>query len=126
MCKQVQLENAEAALDEYDHIKALRGAPHIAALHDGLEYNRKTSTLSFLMDYYRGKDLDCKVQMLRGAAYVHPLSLFMDERADKYSEHFTESQIIEIGYQVAVALEFCHSKNILHQDMKPMNGKRTT
>jgi serine/threonine protein kinase len=42
-----------------------------------------------------------------------------------YSERFTESQIIEIGYQIAVALEFCHSVNILHQDMKPMNGKTT-
>ncbi|KAH3913304.1 hypothetical protein HBI56_085230 [Parastagonospora nodorum] len=103
-CKQVQRENAEAALDEYDHMKALRGAPHIAALHDGLEYNRKTNTLSFFMDYYRGKDLDRQVQMLRGAA-----------------QRFTESQIVEIGYQIAVALEFCHSMNILHQDMKPMN-----
>ncbi|KAF3010004.1 hypothetical protein E8E13_011397 [Curvularia kusanoi] len=103
-CKQVRSENAEAALDEYDHMKALRGAPHIAALHDGLEYNRKTSTLSFFMDYYRGKDLDRQVQMLRGAA-----------------ERFSEAQIIEIGYQIAVALELCHSMNILHQDMKPMN-----
>ncbi|KAJ4343466.1 hypothetical protein N0V87_000232 [Didymella glomerata] len=51
-------QNAEAALDEYDHMKALRGAPHIATLHDGLEFNRKTNTLSFFMDYYRGKDLD--------------------------------------------------------------------
>jgi hypothetical protein len=49
-------------------MRALRGAPHIAALHDGLEYNRKTNTLSFFMDYYRGKDLDRQVQMLRGAA----------------------------------------------------------
>tara|TARA_R110002003_G_scaffold171_3_gene13861 strand:- start:9416 stop:9919 length:504 start_codon:yes stop_codon:yes gene_type:complete len=38
-------------------------------------------------------------------------------------ERFAESQIVEIGYQIAVALEFCHSRNILHQDMKPMNGK---
>jgi serine/threonine protein kinase len=67
-CKQVQLSNAEAALDEYDHMKALRGAPHIATLHDGIELNRKTSTVSFFMDYYKGKDLDRQVQMLKGAA----------------------------------------------------------
>lgn len=103
-CKQVHLDDAEAALDEYDHMKALRGTPHIAALHDGLEFNKKTKTLSFFMDYYRGKDLDRQVQMLRGAA-----------------ERFSESQIVEIGYQIAVALELCHSMNILHQDMKPMN-----
>ncbi|KAF1835165.1 kinase-like protein [Decorospora gaudefroyi] len=104
-CKQVQLDNAEAALDEYDHMRLLRGAPHIATLHDGLEFSRKTNTLSFFMDYYRGKDLDRQVQMLKGAG-----------------GHFTESQIIEIGYQIAVALEFCHGMNVLHQDMKPMNG----
>lgn len=85
-------------------MKALRGAPHIATLHDGLELNRKTNTLSFFMDYYRGKDLDRQVHMLRGAA-----------------ERFSESQIIEIGYQIAVALELCHEMNILHQDIKPMN-----
>ncbi|CAO2651821.1 Nn.00g001040.m01.CDS01 [Neocucurbitaria sp. VM-36] len=108
-CKQVQVDNAEAALDEYDHMRSLRGAPHIATLHDGLEFNRKTGTLSFFMDYYRGKDLDRQVQMLRGAA-----------------ERFTEGQIVEIGYQIAVALEFCHSRNILHQDIKPMNAQRGT
>jgi serine/threonine protein kinase len=37
-------------------------------------------------------------------------------------EQFTESQIVEIGYQIAVALEFCHSRGVLHRDMKPMNG----
>ncbi|KAF3046903.1 hypothetical protein E8E12_006534 [Didymella heteroderae] len=103
-CKQVRIENAEAALDEYDHMKVLRGAPHIATLHDGLEFNKKTNTLSFFMDYYRGKDLDRQVQMLLGAA-----------------ERFSESQIVEIGYQIAVALELCHSMNVLHQDIKPMN-----
>lgn len=66
----MQVENAEAALDEYDHMRALRGGPHIAALHDGLEWNPSTKTLSFFMDYYKGKDLDRQVQMMRGAAYV--------------------------------------------------------
>lgn len=40
-----------------------------------------------------------------------------------YSQHFSESQVVEIAYQIASALEFCHEKNILHQDMKPMNSK---
>jgi len=48
-------------------MKALRGAPHIATLHDGIEGNRKTNSLSFFIDYYKGKDLDRQVQMLRGA-----------------------------------------------------------
>jgi hypothetical protein len=67
-CKQVQLEYVEVALDEYDHMKILRGAPHIATLHDGLEYNRKTITLSSFIDYYKGKDLERQVQVLRSAA----------------------------------------------------------
>jgi serine/threonine protein kinase len=41
-----------------------------------------------------------------------------------FRERFTESQIVEIGYQIAVALEFCHSRGVLHRDMKPMNGPR--
>jgi serine/threonine protein kinase len=52
---------------------------------------------------------------------VSRLSLIL--QTDMSSEHLTESQIVEIGHQIAIALEFCHSKNILHQDMKPMNGK---
>ncbi|KAH8722744.1 kinase-like domain-containing protein [Phaeosphaeriaceae sp. PMI808] len=103
-CKQVAADNAEAALDEYDYMKTLRGAPHIATLHDGLEYNRKTGTVAMFMDYYKGKDLDRQVKMMRGAA-----------------EHFTESQVIEIGWQIGVALEYCHERKILHQDMKAMN-----
>jgi hypothetical protein len=51
-------------------MRLLRGAPHITTLHDGLEFNRKTNTLSFFMDYYKGKDLDRQVQMLKGAALV--------------------------------------------------------
>jgi serine/threonine protein kinase len=61
-------------------------------------------TLSFFIDFYCGKGVDRQVQMLQGAA-----------------ERFSESQIIEIGYQIAVALEFHHSMNISHQDMKSMN-----
>jgi hypothetical protein len=49
-------------------MKTLRGAPHIATLHDGLELSRKSNTLSFFMDYYKGKDLDQQVKMMRGAA----------------------------------------------------------
>lgn len=49
-------------------MKALQGAPHIAMLHHGIEVNRKTNSLSFFMDYYKGKDLDRQVHMLRGAA----------------------------------------------------------
>lgn len=62
------MDNAETALDEYDCMRSLRGAEHIATLHDGLELNRRTGILSFFMDYYKGKDLDRQVQMLRGAA----------------------------------------------------------
>lgn len=52
-------------------MRLLRGASPIATLHDGLELNQKKNTLSFFMDYYKGKDLDRQVQMLRGAACVN-------------------------------------------------------
>ena len=59
--------------------------------------------------------------MLRKPSPEHPNASQVAKST--ISERFTQSQIIEIGYQIAVALEFCHSRNILHQDMKPMNGK---
>ncbi|KAF2865140.1 kinase-like domain-containing protein [Massariosphaeria phaeospora] len=103
-CKQIQYKDVDVALDEHEHMTWLRGGPNIATVHEELEWNTKTQTLSFFMNYYKGKDLDRQVQVLRGAG-----------------EHFTEIQIIEIAYQIATALEYCHRKNILHQDIKPMN-----
>ncbi|PSN66131.1 kinase-like protein [Corynespora cassiicola Philippines] len=103
-CKQIQFSDVKAALSEYDHMKLLRDGPHIAAIHYGLEFSHATETLSFFMDYYKGKDLDRHVRLLKGAG-----------------ESFLEPQVIDIGHQIAEALEFCHSRNILHQDIKPMN-----
>lgn len=100
----------------------VRGGPHIAAVHDGLEWNTKTKSLSFFMDYYKGKDLDRQVQILRAAGLV---CLFCPpfQFLNIYRERFTETQIIDIAYQIAAALEYCHSKSILHQDIKCMNGR---
>ncbi|KAF2709873.1 kinase-like protein [Pleomassaria siparia CBS 279.74] len=103
-CKQIETDNLDFALDEHRHMTLVRGGPHIAAVHDGIEWNAKTKTLSFFMDYYKGKDLNRQVEMLRATG-----------------ERFTEFQIIDIAYQIAVALEHCHGRNLLHQDMKPMN-----
>jgi hypothetical protein len=73
-------------------MKTFRGAPHITTQHDGLECNRKINTLSFFMDYYYGRHLDCQIQLLCGAA-----------------ERFSENQVVVTGYQIAVALEFWSS-----------------
>ncbi|KAF2659831.1 kinase-like protein [Lophiostoma macrostomum CBS 122681] len=103
-CKQVLTDDKEFALAEHTHMTLVRGGPHIVAVHDDVEWNSSTKTLSFFMDYHKGKHLDRLVNMLAAAGH-----------------RFTEVQIIDIAYQIAVALEYCHSKNILHQDMKPMN-----
>lgn len=62
-------------------MKGLRGAKHIATLHDGLELDSKTNTLSLSTNYYRGKGLDRQVQMLTCAV-----------------KRFLESQTVKIGY----------------------------
>ena len=62
-------------------MKGLRGAKHIATLHDGLELDSKTNTLSLSTNYYRGKSLDRQVQMLTCAV-----------------KRFLESQTVKIGY----------------------------
>lgn len=64
-CKQIQIKNLDFALKEIRHMNLVRGGPHIGAVHDGLEWNVKTRSLSFFMEYYKGKDLDRQVQMLK-------------------------------------------------------------
>ena len=64
-CKQIQTNNLDLALKEIGHMTLARECPHIAAVHDGLEWNTRTQTLSLFMDYYKGKDLDRQVQMLK-------------------------------------------------------------
>lgn len=46
----------------------LQGGPYIAALHEEIEYNESTQTLSLFMDFYRVKELDRQIQKLRGVA----------------------------------------------------------
>lgn len=64
-CKQVHTNDPDAALSEYKIMRRVRGAPHIVVVHDEVEWNPRTQTLTFFMDYYEGKDLDSVVHMLR-------------------------------------------------------------
>ncbi|KAF2257894.1 kinase-like protein, partial [Lojkania enalia] len=103
-CKQIQTNDPRLALEEHRHMTLVKRGPQIVAVHNEVEWNSNSRTLSFFMDFYKGKDLDRQIVTMRASG-----------------GSFTESQILQIGYQIAVALEYCHKKRILHQDIKPMN-----
>jgi hypothetical protein len=42
----------------------VKGGPYIATVHDDVEWNPETNTLSFFMDYYKGEDLERLVPFL--------------------------------------------------------------
>lgn len=66
-CKQVRTDDPDFELAEHQHMMVVKGGPHIAAVHDDIEWNPRLRTLSFFMDYYRGKDLERLVYMMRAA-----------------------------------------------------------
>lgn len=48
----------------------VKEGPHIAVVHDEVEWNPETQSLSIFMDYYEGKDLDPLVRILQATRYV--------------------------------------------------------
>jgi len=35
-------------------------------------------------------------------------------------EHYSEADAAELIRQIATAVEYCHSKNVVHRDLKPV------
>lgn len=66
-CKRVQAPNPQFALTEYQNMAAVRGGPSIVNVHDDVEWDPTARTLSFFMDYYKGKDLDRIVHVLQAS-----------------------------------------------------------
>jgi len=100
--KQVTLEddtNSEAALELQNEINLMRKLrhKHIVQL---LGIERQGSTLSILMEFVPGKSLDSMLQRFG------PLA-----------------EDVTCGYtkQILLALEYCHSKRVVHRDIKGKN-----
>lgn len=66
-CKQIQTPNPHFALNEHRNMALVKGGPYIATVHDDVEWNSRTKTLSFFMDYYKGKDLERLVHVMQAS-----------------------------------------------------------
>ncbi|ORY02572.1 kinase-like domain-containing protein [Clohesyomyces aquaticus] len=100
--KEISVPN-DAAVDEAEierlFMQYVKGGPNIAYIHDNWSYNDEERTVTLYMDFYPGGDLDGVTQRVRNAG----------------------RQIIDVGIQIATALSYCHGRDLLHRDLKPMN-----
>src|SRR5207237_1272345 len=58
--------------------------------------------LHIIMAYCEGGDLTSKIKAANGA-------------------HFSEEKVLDWFVQLALALQFCHSRKIIHRDLKSQN-----
>eukprot|EP00039_Didymoeca_costata_P001645 m.54063 g.54063 ORF g.54063 m.54063 type:complete len:420 (-) comp10896_c1_seq2:58-1317(-) len=98
--KEIQLEHEEGApctaIREVSLLKGLKHA-NIVTLHD-IIHTKKTLTLVF---EYLERDLKQYMDDCRGAIEMDNVQLFL--------------------YQLLRGLKFCHSRKVLHRDLKPQN-----
>jgi hypothetical protein len=46
---------------------SVKEGPYIVTVHEDVEWNPMANTLSFFMDYYKGKDLERLIHVLRAS-----------------------------------------------------------
>ncbi|KAE9369054.1 kinase-like protein [Stipitochalara longipes BDJ] len=90
--------NAECQIMQY-----LQGGPHIAEYIQS-QVNAERETLEIYMRYYSGGSLDDAI-----------------DRMLQRNLCFSPAQVVAVGTQIAAALKYSHSANILHRDLKPAN-----
>ncbi|XP_072182089.1 serine/threonine-protein kinase Nek4-like [Diadema setosum] len=79
--------------------------PHIVTYHDSFfEEKPEAVFLCIAQDYCDGGNLDERIQT-----------------AKLRSEHFSEDRVMQWFIQLAMAVQFIHSKKILHRDLKTQN-----
>ena len=101
--KEIQMTNLSAeekdnAMKEVQILSTLSN-PNIVAHKESFQ---EKGNLYIVMEYVDGGDLSNKIKT-RG------------------NRHFSESDILRIFIQITLALQYIHSKNIVHRDIKPQN-----
>ena len=101
--KEIQMTNLTAeekdnAMKEVQILSTLSN-PNIVAHKESFQ---EKGNLYIVMEYVDGGDLANKIKT-RG------------------NRHFVESDILRIFIQITLALQYIHSKNIVHRDIKPQN-----
>eukprot|EP01006_Ploeotia_vitrea_P007341 TRINITY_DN16755_c0_g1_i1.p1 TRINITY_DN16755_c0_g1~~TRINITY_DN16755_c0_g1_i1.p1 ORF type:complete len:604 (+),score=30.10 TRINITY_DN16755_c0_g1_i1:85-1896(+) len=89
-----------ASLNEAKVLSSLRH-PNVINYVDSF-LDRKTEHLCIVMEHAEGGDLSAKIKHQRG-------------------QFFPEDQIMDWLIQIALALQYCHQKRILHRDIKTQN-----
>ena len=111
-------ELTEAQLTDYQAAreKCSRNAEREVRLMDELRGNTN------IVDYLDHTFVDWSEENAFGRDLLIRMELLTDLRSElRQGKCFAEAEIIKIGRDICTALVRCHSKNILHRDVKPEN-----
>mmetsp|Transcript_11156 Transcript_11156/g.21211 ORF Transcript_11156/g.21211 Transcript_11156/m.21211 type:complete len:667 (-) Transcript_11156:968-2968(-) len=89
----------EGALQEVKLLARLRH-PFIVSYRES--FLAKNNNLHIVMNYCEGGDLNTRIRNAGG-------------------EYFSEEQVLDWFVQIALALQYCHQKKIIHRDLKSQN-----
>jgi len=95
----------EAAFREAQLMRRIsRNCPWITQFHEVLTC-KEGKVLCLIMEFCSGGDLRTLIRNQR----------------DEEEEKFSESQVLKWAAQIGLALQHCHSRGVLHRDVKPEN-----
>ena len=85
-----------------------------------IEAMRESCQHENIINYYESFSLNRYLYIVMEYAHNSSLDKIIQEHASR-SEYFSQAQIVHYMSEISAALNYCHSKKMIHRDVKPGN-----